>query len=82
VGYYMAGGGTPMPAFNLEKGHRPPGADPGYGDPGYGWPAARRMNKWNGRALSRAMTRVRSFERFARKAVRFTQRVKFRKRRR
>ena len=40
------------------------------------------MNKWNGRALGRAMTRVKRFEKFARKAIAFTKRVHMRTRRR
>lgn len=42
----------------------------------------RRMNSLNPRALRRAITRVQSFARFARKTITITQRVKLKKRRR
>jgi hypothetical protein len=74
MGYYMAGGSGPP----IDR----PGDDPNYEtDNPYEAPV-RRMNKWNGRALSRSMRRVKGFVKFARKAVHFTRTVKMKKRRR
>lgn len=81
MGYYMAGG--ELPSWTVESvgsgGARYQAS--GTGDDLVDGPP-RRMDKWNGRALRRAMTRVKRFERFARKAVAFTNRVRMRKRRR
>lgn len=78
MGYYMAGGDYTVTSQGSGGSTY---TESGTIDDGWVSPV-RRMNKFNGRALTRAMRRAKGFERMARKAVAFTRRVHFIKRKR
>jgi hypothetical protein len=71
MGYYMAGGELGPNTSRLDS--MPMDED---------MPRRPRMNKWNGRALSRAIRRTKGFVKMARKAVQYAHTARLKGRRR